>query len=80
MKRAVRGGVAGVDRVDRPRVFQRIIEFEFQRGDRSFAKVWIVKAIENKIDVAFDDPRTQDFYNQVRPAGAYRWCRTPAPV
>jgi hypothetical protein len=50
---------------DRPKVFQRIIEFDLAKGDESSAKKFIEKALVNKVALPLEDEKGKALVAQV---------------
>lgn len=51
---------------DRPKVFQRVIEWRVERGPELLAKVAIGKALDNDISLDLTDPKAQELLARVK--------------
>lgn len=50
---------------DRPKVFQRIIEFDLEKGDEASAKKFIERAVSNKVTLAMDNEKAKALVTQI---------------
>lgn len=50
---------------DRPKVFQRIVEFDLEKGDEASAKKFIERAVVNKVGLTFADEKAKALVTQI---------------
>ncbi len=57
---------------ERRPLYQRVIEYEFHKGNTKAARVWALKALDNKVALTSDSEEVREFYAHAR---AYREVR-----